>query len=55
MQFKNIFYLFFILSYVQNHKMYTLVTMLQDETKLCDSTVLKIFAEGVPVAINVKH
>jgi hypothetical protein len=39
MQLKNIFDPIALASYVQSCKMYTFVTMLQDETKLCDSTV----------------
>jgi hypothetical protein len=39
MKFQNIFYPILLMSCVQICKKYTLVTMLQDETKLCDSTV----------------
>jgi hypothetical protein len=39
-QLKNIFYSIALASNIQSCKMDTFVTMLQDETKLCDSTVL---------------
>jgi hypothetical protein len=41
MQFQNIFFPILLMNCVQIRKKYTLVMMLQDETKLCDSTVVK--------------
>jgi hypothetical protein len=40
MHFKNNFYPILVASCVQNRKICSHVTMLQDETKLCNSTVL---------------
>jgi hypothetical protein len=49
MQLENIFYPIPFGGYVKSCKMYTFVTMLQDETKLCDSTVILLYYE-IPVA-----
>jgi hypothetical protein len=57
LRFKNIFCRIMMASYVQNRKVCPPVTMLQDKTKLCDSTVIKYrklpFNRGISTGYHV--
>jgi hypothetical protein len=53
MQIQNIFYPILLMSCFQIRKKYTLVTMFQDETKLCDSTVLLHVNSKTPTIVLI--
>jgi hypothetical protein len=55
MRYKNILYCIVMASYVQNRKVYhSLVTMLQDETKLCNSTTVLSW-QNVPTNVITEN